>query len=413
MKISYSLILPCLLFILGCTENKTVSEPEIRPGTGLWMAWLELQGNEVPFNFYMDFSENSPMLTVMNADEKIEIEEIIMWDDSISFQFPVFDSEIRAKITDNSIMDGHWFNLYGGTDYIIPFHAGITKKGRFKRNPIEPVTDISGKWEATFSPGIEGVEEKTIGQFVQDGNTLTGTFLTTTGDKRFLEGLVDGDSLFLSTFDGAHAYLFEGKTGDTIFGIYYSGKGWNEPWTAVRNENFELEDPEKMTELTSETDKIDFTFPGLDGNPVSLSDPKYNDKPVIIQIMGSWCPNCKDESVLLSSLYDEYGSENLEVIALSFERTKGDFEKAKRNLERMSQYLGIKYTVLIAGTDRDDAKNNLPFIDRLRSYPTAIFIDRNKKVHKIHTGFSGPATGDAYTSLVSDYRATIEELIGS
>jgi len=42
--------------------------------------------------------------------------------------------------------------------------------------------------------------------FKQTKNKLTGTFLTTTGDYRYLDGIVTGDSLKLSTFDGAHAY---------------------------------------------------------------------------------------------------------------------------------------------------------------------------------------------------------------
>jgi hypothetical protein len=35
--------------------------------------------------------------------------------------------------------------------------------------------------------------------------------ITPNSDYRYLEGIVRGDSMFLSTFDGAHSYLFTAK----------------------------------------------------------------------------------------------------------------------------------------------------------------------------------------------------------
>jgi len=61
---------------------------------------------------------------------------------------------------------------------------------------------------------------------------------------------------------------------------------------------------------------------------VSLSDPKYKNKAVIVQIMGSWCPNCMDESAYLSKVYKQYNKQGLEIIALAYERTS-DAERAK------------------------------------------------------------------------------------
>ena len=57
---------------------------------------------------------------------------------------------------------------------------------------------------------------------------VTGTFLTETGDYRYLEGVVDGDSLKLSCFDGSHAFLFHAALDqDSFRGRFWSGTHWD------------------------------------------------------------------------------------------------------------------------------------------------------------------------------------------
>ena len=51
--------------------------------------------------------------------------------------------------------------------------------------------------------------------FQKDGDVVTGTFRTKTGDYRYLEGVMDGNRLKLSTFDGAHAFLFTATVSDS------------------------------------------------------------------------------------------------------------------------------------------------------------------------------------------------------
>jgi arginyl-tRNA--protein-N-Asp/Glu arginylyltransferase len=42
---------------------------------------------------------------------------------------------------------------------------------------------------------------------------------------------------------------------------------------------------------------------------------------------------------------------------------------------------------------------------------TTLFIDRTGVVRKIHTGFSGPATGKHYEKLVADFTSTVDALL--
>ena len=50
-------------------------------------------------------------------------------------------------------------------------------------------------------------------------------------------------------------------------------------------------------------------------------------------------------------------------------------------------------------------------LNRVYGFPTTIFIDRRGAVRKIHTGFSGPATGDHYSELVHEIKANLDKLI--
>jgi hypothetical protein len=53
----------------------------------------------------------------------------------------------------------------------------------------------------------------------------------------------------------------------------------------------------------------------------------------------------------------------------------------------------------------------LPALDRFYAFPTTIFIDRKGNVRKIHTGFTGPATGRLYTEFADEVRATLDQLV--
>jgi peroxiredoxin len=61
----------------------------------------------------------------------------------------------------------------------------------------------------------------------------------------------------------------------------------------------------------------DFTFPGLDGNKVSLSD--YRGKVVFVNIWATWCPPCVEEMPSMQKLYQKLKGENFEILAVSID----------------------------------------------------------------------------------------------
>ena len=179
---------------------------------------------------------------------------------------------------------------------MVPFNAFYGKSNRFEIHN-NATKNVTGSWETVFSKGKGENEYLAKGIFMQEGNNVTGTFRTTTGDYRYLQGVMDGDTMRLSTFDGAHAFLFTAKVTDsTMQGTFYSGNHWQEPFEAIRNTNYQLPDPEDLTYLKKGYEQLEFSFPDENNLRVSLNDQRFKDKVVVVQIMGTWCPNCLDES---------------------------------------------------------------------------------------------------------------------
>ena len=402
------LILACLFLVFfGCKEQN----PSIALKEGVWQAQLKvMDGQILPFNFKLHASDDKKYtLDLLNSEETILVDEISFLNDSITIKAPVFDGYITGTYTSNSI-NGK-FNIES-MDRTVPFKAVYGMAERFS-NSKAPNLNVSGIWETEFSRDTED-NYMAKGIFTQKEGKLTGTFRTTTGDYRYLEGTIDGDSLKLSAFDGAHAFLFLAKATDSLLqGTFYSGNHFKEPFVAVRNEAFELPSPDSLTFIKKGYESLDFSFPNSKGEMVSLSDKKFENKVVIIQIMGTWCPNCLDETKFLVEYLSNNKTENIEVVALAFEYAKTE-EAAFHSISRLTDRIGVEYPVLLAqyGTsDREKAQQKLPMLSDILSYPTTIFIDKKGKVRRVHTGFNGPATGEKYVEFKTDFKLFTKQLL--
>lgn len=373
-----------------------------QPKLGMWRGILLLNAEkniELPFNFEIKKVNANIILVIRNAQERITVDEVVFTKDSLNFKMPIFDTEFKTELIGDTIIKGVWINHTKKENNTIAFTAKFGNKNRFNV-PMKRATNFyDGRWETTFSPEKKD-SSKAIGVFkyIPNSAIVEGTFLTETGDYRFLEGTETNGKLFLSCFDGSHAFLFIAEHNETeiIKGDFYSGSTWHENWLAKRNDTFQLHDPESLTYLKNPEEKIDFTFYNTQKQKVSLSDAKYKNKVVIIQIMGSWCPNCMDESAYLAKVYKQYNQRGLEIIALAYERT-ADSERATANIMRLMKKFDIGYDILLTGlTGKDKASESLPFLNVVMAFPTTIFLDKNHQVKSVYTGFSGPATGKAY-----------------
>lgn len=369
---------------------------------------------ELPFNFDVKYIKKKPQIIIKNGDERIIVDEIKTKGDSVYFKMPVFDTEFRCRMNETGL-DGFWINHYRTEKNIIKFKAVFGETERFKFMPGKANPIFEGNWEVTFSPNNKD-SSKALGVFhhLEQTDYLTGTFLTETGDYRFLEGMKNNRNIYLSCFDGSHAFLFIGHLNEgeeSINGTFYSGMHWQETWTGKRNPDFKLKKADEITFATNKDQIINITFPDLNNKPVSLSDKRFQNKPVIIQVMGSWCPNCMDETEYLSDIYKQYKDQGLEIIALAFEKTT-EFNKAKSQVLRLIKKYNVGYTVLLTlQSGKDKASESLSFINKISAFPTTIFLNRDHKVVKIHTGFSGPATGNEYISFKESTEVLINNLL--
>jgi len=394
--------------LVSCASER---ESTVSLKTGIWRATIDIQGHNLPFNFELvNDKQGGYDIFIRNAAEKLLLDEVSVKHDSIDIVLHIFDANIKAKITGDSLT-GLFIKNYE-KDYKIPFRAAYGQAFRFEHPETQTnIPDFSGKYSVTFMH--EKDTTLSIGVFEQQGDSVTGTFLTTTGDYRYLQGNIVNDTLHLSTFDGNHAYLFTAtKTSEnTLSGEYLSGKTWRETWTAERNKNASLPDAESLTYLKEGYEKIEFTFPDIDGKPVRLSDEKYSNKVVILQLFGTWCPNCMDETKFLAPWYQQNKQRGIEIIGLAYER-KDDFQYASERVKKMISKLGVEYDFVIAGTnDKEKASLTLPMLNKVVAFPTTIFIGKDGKVKKIHTGFEGPGTGIYYEQFIQHFNETVNELL--
>jgi thiol-disulfide isomerase/thioredoxin len=396
--------------LLALAVNLSFAQSQLK--TGIWRAALtNASGNELPFNFEIRNAAGKQLMTIINGAERFKVTDIKQKGDSVFIHMPLFNSEFKLKYQANTLK-GKWIKHLGDKDALMDFTAVTGRSQRFL-SAEKPAFNISGRWSAVFGQGDH--KDTTVGEFKQVGSKLTGTFLTTTGDYRFLEGTVSGDKLYLSTFDGGHAFLF---TADIIGnhaitnGKYYSGYSGLDPWTAVRNENAKLPDAYSLTYLKKGYKKIDFSFPDIGGKKISLEDARFKNKVVIVQILGSWCPNCMDETSYLVNYYKKYHPKGVEIIGLAYERTN-DFAKSVPTLKQLKTRFNITYPLLITGytPNRGDPQKSLPMLADFKGFPTTIIIDKKGDVRKIHTGFSGPGTGKYYAEFVGEFEKLTDELI--
>ncbi len=366
---------------------------------------------ELPFGLELVRNADGTQAFLLNPPERIPVPHV-EWDgETLLLELPHYNSRIRATRGADGALSGEWTKVRG-KDRIarVPFRAVPGGAGRFPSTAPSAATNVAGRWSVDFAED----EPLSVAILEQDAASalVTGTVLTATGDYRYLAGAVDGDTLRLSCFDGAHAFLFEARLADDgLAGEFYSGNWWLDTWTAKRDPAARLGDAFRQTTWDPRRSLADLAFPDLDGELVPLASPALAGKVTIVQLFGSWCPNCNDETVYLRELYERYAPRGLSILGLAFELT-GERGPDTEQVRIFRERYDIDYPLFLAGTaNKTDATLAFPAIDRLRSFPTTIFFDARGRVRSVHSGFAGPATGDAHAALRAQFEAEIEELL--
>ncbi|HWR35974.1 MAG TPA: TlpA disulfide reductase family protein [Clostridia bacterium] len=446
----------CFLLSLSLSANAQIAASQPAPAVsieklaGTWDARIipmtkhGVGALEVPFGLSIEVpAGGNARAGILNGPERMEFSSVA-WDGTIlTLRLEQYDGQITARC------DATARELTG--EYARQTRAGIGKYGfRAKRANSETgstqpwaAATVSGEWAVTF-PYEEGNPDRVApATFRQetphtssDGKTLqavvTGTIAPVSGDYGLMSGTVSvplangkpvanvAPKVVMSRFDGIHTILLTGElASDGSFKgqLAFSASSWL-PFTGVRKPESAKSgaasagnppDAETMTKVKNRAEP--FVFSGVDtrtGKSVTQDD--FRGKAVIVDIFGTWCPNCHDEAPLLVELYRRYHEQGLEIVALSYEYT-ADASRNARVIEVYRKKFDIPFTLLLAGTtDAGQIEKTLPQLVGFGAYPTTIFIGRDGRVQRIHAGFAGPSTGQ-FEELERRFDRNVQELL--
>jgi len=395
-----------LLALTSCSSG------DVTP-SGLWRGQLDSPGGELPFGLRFVPGGDRPAV-IINDTEQAPIDRVEIDGRRVLLAIDVYDAVLEGELsTDGLRIEGEWRKTTPDGHSRLPFTAAAGEMHRFT---VRDGGDgsVAGSWTVRFTD--DDGEWPARAELRQDGARVTGTFLTATGDFRFLDGDFDGSELRLSTFDGAHAFLFRARLGadGSLSGDFWSRDVYHATWRAQRydpvRDGEALPDPWNEVTIVSDDGRVDFTFEDLDGQPVSFSDERHRGKPALVVLFGTWCPNCRDLTPLLVTWHRR---RDVNLIGLAYEFT-GDRERDRRVLRTYRDAHGIDFPLLLAGvSDKAEASETMPALSRIKSYPTTIFIDHEGVVRHIYSGFAGPATGRHHRELVASFERKISDLVAA
>lgn len=390
---------------------------------GAWRATLDSPGGALPFGLELRRTGDGLSAHAINGSERVPFSAVLATPHDVTLRIDVYDSLINGVLTqDGNELIGTWTKTTPKGPSTMSFRAQRGELPRFdtpiEKPPYEVPASVDGQWAITFTED-DGSTFVGHGLFATARADLEGTILTDTGDYRYLHGRYESGTLELSCFDGGHAFLFRARADEAgaLHGDFWSRAAYHAGMHATRmkpGDASPLANPFAIVDLSAEAKKdgrFRFSFPDLEDNAVSDTDPRFAGKVVLVDVFGTWCPNCNDYAPLLAKWHERYGPRGLEIVGLAFEMT-GDAARDRRLVRRYADRHGIGFPLLLAGTSgKTDAAAALPSLTKVAAYPTTIFVGRDGRVRKIHSGFAGPATGEHHERLVHELEAEIETLL--
>ncbi len=401
-------ILPFFLaFILSCSEPTSIEKKAPHLAYGDWLLQMQLDSSTTitqPVSV-----DSSYAFTFLNGAEAITTHPAIFGRDSFFLDMPIYHSYFVDRDPQKDLLEGFWHYPDRDPSYKIPFTASYL--GQDAHDTLSLPADTL-RYRIHFSPDSPDAYPA-IGEFMVHDRVATGTFLTETGDYRFLHGTFENDNLVLQCFDGSHAFHFDMKVhGDSLTGVFRSGVHWKESFTGVLDNAASLRDPYEITRVVNDQ-PIQFTATSLTGEKVRFNRSTFTGGITLIQLFGSWCPNCLDESRFYTELHDRYAEEGLTIVPIAFERSRNFAENVIR-LKRYGRELHLPFDIYIGGrASKAEASDMFPMLNAVTSFPTSLFVDRNGKIAAIHTGFNGPGTGDVFTAYKQETFALLDSLLAT
>lgn len=375
--------------------------------SGLWDGTVKYDDYTIPFRVQFSQRGTEVSASFFNGDELVTSTGGRINGESVSINFDHYATRLNATLS-HGVLKG----TYGGARY--GFHDLDARPHVETPAATVQAPQIAGVWDLpNESPKGEHAWRLIIRQ---SGPELSAAILRVDGDTGALQGTFNDGKFVFYHFDGARAAILEiipkpDATLDvTLKGFHNPGKHF----TAVRIEEAKAKglpeptDPDDQTRIKDPSEPFRFSFPDLNGKLVSNTDEQFRGKVVIVNVTGSWCPNCHDEAPFLVELYRKYHSRGLEIVALDFEE-----EQQRKDPTRLQAFIrkyGIEYTYLIAG-EPEELQAKISQAENLNSWPTTFFLGRDGSVRAIHAGFAAPASAEFNVTLKKEVTERIEELL--
>lgn len=391
------------LLVLSILGPAQTAQAEDAPPSGLWDAGVVVGGVLVPFRFELTVVGNDANGSFFNGDERVRSSNGSYRGGSLGLRFAHYAGSLQAQWS-----DGRLTGAYARSGQ--PAYAFQARPHSLVTPPTGQIPSIAGQWEiAVKSPKGEAAWRFFVRQ---SGPEVTASILRVDGDTGSLSGSYQGAKFILSHFSGARPLLLEiTPNADGSLALVQNGKA---EYTAFKSSQARAKklplpaDPSLWTRVKDPSQPLRFSAPDLEGKLVTESDPRFKGKVVLVNVMGSWCPNCHDEAPFLEELYRTYRKRGLEVVALAFEDTE-----QLRDPERLRAFMaayGLEYTVLLGG-EPSEVHEKLPQALNLSTWPATFFVARSGLVQGTHAGFAGKATGAAHEALKAELRAKVEKLL--
>ncbi len=350
---------------------------------------------------------NESRWEIVNGVERIPID--IKWgkDSTFTSSLPLFNTYFEGR-KEKGILTGEWVDPTRTGDYRIPFQI-VNNRIRDREFDAKVHIPVHLKYRIVFEDdSVPAILDMAV---VKEEYVVYGTVLTETGDYRYLQGEpFENNRFYLSAFDGTHLFYLAGQLIDNkIEGVFMSGKHYMAKFKGEADANFELREADQLTWMKNPKEVLKLKLNSDVRTERSFGEKDWKDKVTLVQIMGTWCPNCTDESRFVKSMYEKYSGQGLQVIPVSFERGT-DKKVSFTRINSQAKQMALPYPVYLGcGADSPQKAAAMVFsqLNHVMSFPTLILIGKDGKVKKVWTGFYGPGTGVHYR----EHTAEIEDAV--
>ena len=373
-------ILALLVGVIGCESSSERHDGDM---------YVASFATEPPTSVLATHSANG--WTVRNGDERI----LLALTANGNHRVPVFNGSWSGTWV-GEVWEGVWTDSLRPNNYQVPVRLEL----------LADTQPTSGMRDTTYWDTSEGLLV-----MEQADDSAWATISTPTGDYRHLAGTLVGNQLVLNTFDGSHLFRFNAtlREDSLVEGQFLSGTHYRTEFEGVKRAS------QAHTWTSGRQNVVADRLLFFGTNPTGQAEVWNKERlrrdgktGIVVDIMGTWCPNCMDEARLMVSLADSFP--DVQFLTLGYERSTDS--TALVRLTQFQREIGMTWPVLLGGrASKTAAAESIPALDSIHSFPTTVFwpVDGEPVVHK---GFNGPATGEGYARETAFFRSQLARISG-